>query len=601
MYILQNRQESRSERRKRNSKKAIWVTLGITLFVGLFWQNEIKSVFRKTRKQDLQSNAGIIDSATSPTSQVILNANGANEEVLLAAADYLDLTKDTASIAVHRRLVELAPSKLERHLDLVLSALLNKDFATAGEALQQARFFDDSDRLALDLLEAAVVRRGRAIEDLFDQLRRHWDGTPQNQLRFNILRLQVAHASVTPLAISEIQRLSANPQLRSACLRALIQHSMRANDVQAARRRAQELSSGKDVVFEDLLLCANISLITRQSSLENLIHELSPLAQKSPQSAGQYSAWLIMLGRSTLAAKWLAELPGPYIDQPAIVRAKADLAAANKDWKQLESLLARGAWGSIVPEALRMAMSSRLLNERRSSEIRMEMWSQALKSAQGRLESLLVLLRLARSWQWEAQVAETLRTISERHPYETGAYWNLAQIEVQAGETAKLRDIFARWHQASPTNTSVEIEWSLLVLLSAPEQPNAEIRLALAKLNAEDPKDAPRAVSYAFSLWQQGRATEALSVLLKLKAYELRDTRRALYCALILIENGKTDIAERFLPSVTSTRLLPEEKRLLQQARLRIQELTKLFMDDSEEGEEVSALPGLRKTAPSQP
>ncbi|MFA5262790.1 MAG: hypothetical protein WC378_03125 [Opitutaceae bacterium] len=565
------------------------------------WRNEIMGFLNRAGGPRPQISKEATETSCLPAAQSTLVANWENEQVLRAAAEYLDLLKDPAAIAVRRRLVELAPSDSKRHLALVLCALRHKNFAAALEALQQSHFFDigNDDRLTFELLEASAARRSRAMEVLFDQMRAQGANSPEYTLRLNALRLQVAPASVAALAVTEIQKLAHDPQMRAACMRELIPHFMRTGDFQTAKRCVQDLNTAPGLTFEDTLLGADVSLITRGKTLDESIAELAPHAQGSPASAVQFLSWLVMQGRTAEAAKWFDRLPKTITDNPALVAAGADLAVSRKDWKQLEALLIREAWGPIQPEVLRLAMSSRLLSERHSSEIRKQMWDQALTISQSRLESLRILLRLAQIWKWEPQIAATLQAIANGNAGESWVFWTLGQTAAQAGETINLRDIYRRWHEADSGNLLVENEWAMLVLLTTPDQQNSEARAIVARLNAGNPRHPAFAVSHAYSLWQQGLAPDALFVLLKLRTYELREPRRALYCALILIDNGKTDIAEKYFQLIEQDRLLPEEKQLLQLARSKIQETARHFLDESEESDDPAAM--IAPNRPSRP
>ncbi|MFA5266158.1 MAG: hypothetical protein WC378_20230 [Opitutaceae bacterium] len=578
--------------------KRIVAVILITVAGFFLWRNEILGFLRQTVEPRPQISKEAPDISRLPAAQSMLAANWENDQVLRAAAEYLDLLNDPAAIAVRRRLVELAPSDSKRHLDLVMCALRYKNFAAALDALQQSHFFDigDDDRFTFELLEASAARRSRAMEVLFDQMRTQGANSPEYTLRLNALRLQLAPASIASLAVSEIQKLAYDPQMRAACMRELIRHFMRTGDSQTAKRFVHDLTTAPGSSFEDMLLGADVFLITRRKSQDELNAELTPQAQGSPASAAQFAAWLVMQGRTAAASKWLDRLPRTIADNPELVAAKADLAVSRQDWKQLEALLMQKAWGSIQPEALRLAMSSRLLSDRHSSEIRKQMWDQALTISQSRLESLRILLRLARIWKWEPQIEATLQAVANSHAGESWVFWTLGQIAAKAGETAKLRDIYRRWHEADPGNLLVENECAMLALLATPDQPNSETRAIVARLNAGNPRHPAFAISHAFSLWQQGLAPDALFVLLKLRTYELREPRRALYCALILIDNGKTDIAEKYFQLIEQDRLLPEEKQLLKLARSKIQETARHFLDESEVNDDPAAM-----IAPSRP
>ena len=87
------------------------------------------------------------------------------------------------------------------------------------------------------------------------------------------------------------------------------------------------------------------------------------------------------------------------------------------------------------------------------------------------------------------------------------------------------------------------------------------------ELYTERPDHAVIASTYAFALHLRGNTPEALSVLQKLKPEALEDPSVALYYGVMLSASGQPDQARKYLGLAQPTKLLPEEKHLLEVAR----------------------------------
>ncbi len=81
------------------------------------------------------------------------------------------------------------------------------------------------------------------------------------------------------------------------------------------------------------------------------------------------------------------------------------------------------------------------------------------------------------------------------------------------------------------------------------------------------PTNASYVSTYAFSLYLQGKNAEALKVMRTLKPGELQEPSIAGYYGLILKATGDRARAKAYLDWTAKARLLPEEKKLFDQAK----------------------------------
>jgi len=110
-----------------------------------------------------------------------------------------------------------------------------------------------------------------------------------------------------------------------------------------------------------------------------------------------------------------------------------------------------------------------------------------------------------------------------------------------------------------------KITFARLALLLEPN--TAEGRQLAEEAYEQAPSDTACAVTYAFSLYEQGRTTEGIEVLKKLSWEQLHDPHAAAYVAVLLLDDNQADAAREYIEATETGHLDVEEKRLLDDAR----------------------------------
>jgi hypothetical protein len=77
-------------------------------------------------------------------------------------------------------------------------------------------------------------------------------------------------------------------------------------------------------------------------------------------------------------------------------------------------------------------------------------------------------------------------------------------------------------------------------------------------------------VTYAFSLYAQGRTADGIAILNKIDPKRLADPHAAAYASVLLIDDNQFDAAKSHLEVATKGELFPEEKKLLDEAVAKI-------------------------------
>ena len=205
------------------------------------------------------------------------------------------------------------------------------------------------------------------------------------------------------------------------------------------------------------------------------------------------------------------------------------------------------------------AFRGRELNAGAKSE-----WELALKSANDH-QGLSTLLRLAASWAWESEGEELLWSIINRYPDDKVAFQVLNRTLFLNGRTRPLMMLYTQQLKRSPSDLALKNNLAMTaLLLDAKEmKPYDLAREAYQKA----PTNSSFASTFAFSLYLQGKYSEALKVMQTLKPKDLEDPSNAGYYGLILKATGDKLGASAYLGWASRALMLPEEKKLFDQAR----------------------------------
>src|SRR6266403_1842752 len=136
----------------------------------------------------------------------------------------------------------------------------------------------------------------------------------------------------------------------------------------------------------------------------------------------------------------------------------------------------------------------------------------------------------------------------------------------------------ARQSRQSSADAEFDTLWRA-ALHAAADQPEKETNLARLGLNIDQntkqsqelarqayeraPDDVSCAVTYAFSLYAQGRTTEGLEILQKLPPEALHESHAAVYAAVLLLDVNQTDGAKEYIQVAKRGPIYAEEKRVL--------------------------------------
>jgi predicted Zn-dependent protease len=148
---------------------------------------------------------------------------------------------------------------------------------------------------------------------------------------------------------------------------------------------------------------------------------------------------------------------------------------------------------------------------------------------------------------------------------EKGAFLLLYNRLFAAGNTPALHNLLLKTSVAVPSNTDLKNNLAMVSLLLNPREAKA---YDLARdVYAKDPQNPFILSTYAYSLFLQHKADEALKLFDALPAQQLTNAAVATYFGIILAGSGQGPKARPYLDLAERAKLLPEERNLVKKAR----------------------------------
>jgi len=355
--------------------------------------------------------------------------------------------------------------------------------------------------------------------------------------------------------------------------------------VQATQPKAWEiLTKNHGAQVGETLLARLRDQIDQRGTLDVLRHGIELLGLKQPLKLAEFKPALAAFQREagTNTAKiyelnmwqmarigptetlaWLRSLPMNLQTNQPVALFFAECYTALQDWRGLQNSLKQEDWTEL--EFVRHAYLSRALRGQDLTAAATAEWGLALKTANGQKASLVMLLRMAARWGWQSDAEELLWTIVNQYPGEKWAFGALNQALFADGRTRSLMSLYSQELKRSPSDLGMKNNLAMTaLLLDAQEQKPYELA---REVSEKAPTNAAFVSTYAFSLHRQKKDAEALKVIERLKPQELQNPSIAGYYGLILKATGNGAKARVYLDLAAKGHLLPEEKKLFEQAR----------------------------------
>ena len=471
----------------------------------------------------------------------------------------------TEAIAWRTRLNMIRPGDPENSIAWARDALNAGAIETAEEALATLK---PGDRNTADYHDIAA-HLAMVIPDRV-KAESHWRDAvrlaPESEdfrLRLATLQVQSRIESVREPARKTLAMLAEIPRHRIAALRPLIEDAMNREEFSRARELADHLVASPEATFTERL--GRLAVLRAQDAPDApaYLEQLRDDSLKEPEQLATLLRWMNQNGLPLLVSDWVPALPPEIVAQPPICLVIADAYGRDRDWPRLRAFVEKAVWKDY--EHVRLAHLAHALENFGNVVAAETTWGRAIVECREKPDRLSALVRLAQFWRSDPWAELTLRKLSadERTPlWVLDALWDIAKKTGDSEELHRLSRLLVKARPKNPAARNNFIRFSLLRRVDE----GATHQLA-AELFKERPADITCAVTYALSLFLQGKIFEASEILRAFPDEELRQPEPALYHGIFLQASGDSAKAEEFLKIARTVLLLRDEDELIARAK----------------------------------
>lgn len=557
-------------------RRGLWiacVVVGVLALsaAGLWWGRPAYRHYKEQRylrMADTFLEAGDIRQALLSLRQAQA-ANPQNIETARRLAELLTETRSPLALGWWRRVVELSPTA-ENRLRLVGAALQleNPPYPVAGQTLREMRALGETNSARYHALASQLALQTGRLPEAVAHLEEAVRLDPTNQLhRLNLATLQVKNSDSRTAdqafrTLAELSRPGNDPHLRLLALRSLVTVSLEQKRPAEALRFSTELLELPGTGFNDKVQHLTVLVAAGRPETNSWLHQLQQEAGTNAAQITVLASWLTDRQRAREALEWLQTFPLSMRTNPPITLAVADALVALRDWEGLQAWLEPQNWEAQEP--MRLTLLTRAARERGQRSLADGYWRRVLDWTGGRGEALAAVAQVLEKWGWRSEMEEVLWALVKRAPWHEWAWEILVKNRYAAGDAPGLFQVYSAMLEAKPGSPEVKNNVAALGLLLGRDLERCR-RLA-REVYLSDTNHPVWVSTYAFSLYQQGDPAGALKLLESLPETDRRRPEVAVYMAIILGSQGRLDEARSYAALVGDHPLLPEEKRLLQNA-----------------------------------
>lgn len=467
------------------------------------------------------------------------------------------------------RVADLEPGRIESQVELAQTALVFRDLITARAALDR---FPPKERDSLFYHETA----GTIYFGLGDHLRSEFHFTkalqfaPTDELKqINLARAQLSLPDETSrqAAREMLKKIGPSSAHFGIALNLLTRDAVQRQDFAQAVDFSTQLSKLPTASFSDKLMRLTVLAITDRPAFTNTLEELKVAAVQQPDSLSEFIAWQNNNGLGAPAMAWVRTLPPDLLKTSGPGMAVAELYVAVNDWLGMRNWVRGADWG--FWQCLRFGFEARavqnLPHDDQTPGIIAGLWAKAIQATRKVPSLLETLANTAASWGMATQSEETWWEIANGVSSQENALMTLFREYLLTDNTFGQYRVARKLLQLNSRNLAAKnntVYFGLLLKLDAPDL----VRLA-DELYQAAPNDPAYVTTYAFALARQNRLTEALTKMEQLPLVELDKPGINLTFGYLLAEAGDRNRAREYLTKAQAGKLLPEEQKLLEEAK----------------------------------
>jgi thioredoxin-like negative regulator of GroEL len=471
------------------------------------------------------------------------------------------------TVAWRAQIARLAPERLDSHLNLASAALRFGELDTARKALDRV---SPEDRKKAEFhVVAGWLARAEGDEagllEHFTAAAKQQPGNDTYQFNLAVLEIKSSEKSLREQARATLNRLSQVPEFRAGALRALLNDAVDRNDLASADDLAQNLQMTQQVTFGDYLLCLNFYRKLDEKKFNALLEKVKPVAARNPSDLGALMDWMNNNGMAADVLKWTEKLSPDLTTKPPPAVSVAEAFAQVKNWSRLKRWARNGPWGQA--EYIRLAYQAYASRQSHQAGTDAEfdsLWRNAESAADDDVPHEVDLARLAGKWGFVAEAEQLWLRVARHTPNRREAYEALAKIYRTNNDLPNLYRTMQHLHETAPGDATIAANYARLALLL--DQNAAEGHRVAKEAYDRSPSDVNCAVTYAFSLYGQGRTAEGLDIIKKLPADQLHDPHAAVYTAVLLLDENQHEAAKEYIEAAHHGPIFVEERKLLDES-----------------------------------
>jgi tetratricopeptide (TPR) repeat protein len=387
---------------------------------------------------------------------------------------------------------------------------------------------------------------------------------PVNRMSLAVIQLQSKDPKLISDSRTTLQLLMNDREVGLVATRSLVAESIDRGDFNRAQDLSLLLLKNTQSTFSDRILHLVILNASHSTNFSGFLKETEQHAQDNPEQVGALTAWMNTSGFARQALDWLNHLPPEFTREGLLPIAMADAYCASGEWKELEKFLQERSWPGL--EHIRFAMLA-LADAKQSGGFEDSVaWQRAVEFAADSPDALNTLAKLAASWGWADRTLDLLWFAARQYPKQIWPLTSLGDIYAAQRNTTGLWRVAKTAFERNPSDKLDCNNYVMLSLLLDAE--TAQARKYAGELYAGDPKNPVFASTYAFSLYQQGRAEDGLKVFNELGPGPLKEPAMAVYYGILLAAAGEKTAAKPYLDQADKAFLMPEEQALVARAKI---------------------------------
>lgn len=488
-----------------------------------------------------------------------------------SASDLMaDVLENAGAPALNWRIraSKLDPKDATKRLRWAEAAIKADDLTSAKEALDG---LDEKSKSSAGYhkLKGALAwseRRPTEAEAEYLAAARLEPGNPSVQMNLAIIRLNSTNEVIAQAARASLEEIATNAQLHSSILHQLLADALARKELPEALKYSSHLAKTPSASVNDRVEYLELLRQGKDPAYPGWLASLEKDSVVSADQAFALGRWKAMTTGPTNALRWIISLPVSIQTNLPLPLVTTDCQIALKDWTDIISEVDKQDWGAANYYKLALqSLAQRSLSQNAGAAVS---WHKALRMSEHRLDRLSRLAEVTGVWGWSSEKVEVLTEITDEFPKENWAVDQLAGELYVEGKSREMEDLFIKIYSKDPSNERVKNNLANLYLLRKTEL-NKAYEMAKEAYNSST-NNPFFASTYAYSLLLQDKKDEALNVVNGFKAEYLNIPSIALYYGVVQAESGHKEMARPALERAETSKLLPEERAIVQLAKTRM-------------------------------